>query len=619
MADWYFPEISPLQEQRIPREEEISRQYCSLSEALAREFIQNAMDARTGEKLHVRISFGMASPSTREWVEGLYDHIEACRREKHRLPFDPQCYLNLLTEDWKYVAVEDFKTTGLIGETGNERSVPEESDFYDFIYWQGGSRKSGRKGGRWGVGKAVYHTCSKIRAFFALTMRYDDGKRLLIGKCVLAPHSLNGKRFDYAGYYREESGDPVTDPDLIEKFCIAFGVKRNEPGLSIVIPVLEDEITPDAMMSSIISHYFYPIARGVLSVQVNTPDRPVDIDSNTLAGVAGRLGWENTYWASRKREDVEKLIRFVYRCLQSPSLIKISSSCSSPDELINSLPGADEIRPRYLRGEVLAFEVPVAIKLRKGKELASSFVVYLQREEGLRDPDVFFIRSDILVPGPAKKLRGRCVRGMLVADEEAIAQFLGDAETPFHDDWSERTTGLTEKYENPRNILALVRKAPLLIADWLEGLAEEERGWELFKEYFSLPDEVPREGPITPRKPSIETEKGIRLLRLEGGKGGFTLLLTPEGKEMLPLTVSIRLAYATVRENPMRHYRPEDFDVSTLPVRFQGCSILTRRHNLIELEIASPDFRLEVDGFDERRELEVHLEVKKYGRETRRS
>jgi len=204
---------------------------------------------------------------------------------------------------------------------------------------------------------------------------------------------------------------------------------------------------------------------------------------------------------------------------------------------------------------------------------------------------------------------------MLVANDDGIAQFLGDAETMFHDDWIERTPGLNQKYENVRTTLTFVKKAPLMLVDALEGLGQEVKGLELFREYFSLPKELEGRGPVTPPKPIIKVKPNIRLLKLEDIKAGFVLRLTPEGKERLPLTVSVRAAYATLKGSSIVNYRQTDFDVEkTLKIRSRGCHIRRMKGNLIELEITDPEFALEVSGFDINRDLEVRLRVHSYGK-----
>jgi len=611
-AGWQFTEISPIQSQYVPREEEIPKKYHSLSEALVREFIQNALDARVGEKLSVRVSFGKCVSPIR-WLEGLYEHIEACRRETHlKLPIDPTCCLYLLPgAEWTYLVMEEIKTRGLTGETGNSRHLPEESDFYDFVYWEGGSRKAGAKGGRWGVGKMVYHMCSRARAFFALTERYDDGRHLLTGKCVLVPHTLNNTRFGHDGYFREEDGRPIEDRRTIEEFSKDFGLKRTEPGLSLVVPIRSEEITPDSIKSAVVSHWFYPIAQGTLSVQIITPDKQVDINSQTLDTLANQLDWKGTWWKNRNGEDIEKLLRFVFRCTRADP-VDLPIDSTHPD-FAQTVQQIGEIRERYLMGETLAFRVPLEVRVKGGETIRSFFFVNLERDESLRNADEFYIRSDILVPGVAGQLRGRCARVLLVANDSGIARFLGDAETPFHDDWNARTMGFSETYENAVRTLGSVKRSPLLLVDALEGLSREEKSWELFKDYFSLAEEAISRGPVMPPKPRPEVKPGVRLIEPHQVEGGFILHLTPEGKTRLPLTVSIKLAYATLTGNPLRNYKATDFDVGSLPVRFQGCSIRRRELNLIELEITDPDFRLEAGGFDKKRELEVRLEVVKYG------
>jgi hypothetical protein len=74
------------------------------------------------------------------------------------------------------------------------------------------------------------------------------------------------------------------------------------------------------------------------------------------------------------------------------------------------------------------------------------------------------------------------------------------------------------------------------------------------------------------------------------------------------------MAYATLTGNSLKNYRPTDIDVKALQIQSQGCSILQQENARkqgyhIRLKITEPDFRLQIRGFDEKRELDVRLEV----------
>jgi|GEM_PF-831688 hypothetical protein len=604
-VDWQFTRSSPLQEQYVPREEELLKNYCSYCEALVREFVQNALDARTGEGLRIKIGFGVRPFSG--WLDGITDHIEACFRERHlKLSVDQDAYLSLRTgREGKFLTLEDFETTGLTGEIRRDKT-PEESNFYDFVYWAGGSRKTGRKGGRWGVGKNVYYMCSGVRTFFALTKRHDDGRRLLVGKCTLGPHTLNNERFAHDGYFREESGDPVEDPHIIENFSRDFGVERNVPGLSIVIPFAQTEITPEAVKAALVSHYFYPIARGTLSAEITDGREHVEINSETLPQIAGQLEWKDTYWQTKKREEVEKLLRFMYECQRITPITIPAPHMDNLTPVIEKM----NIRDRYFNGGILAFKVPVVVEPREAESIQSFFTVYFQRDGSLKNTEAFFIRSDLLIPGPAENMRGRCVRMMVLADDEGIAQFLGDAETPYHENWTLKGTGLSQKYKNAQEILKLVKNFPIQLVDTLEGLCLERKDWELFKKYFHiLRPKSPPDKDVTKRRPPKPIRKGIRLLEVTPAGQGFRLQLTAEGKRRLPIRAKITCAYATLKGDARNYYELTDFDMRTISVQHRGCSVVRREENLLELEISDHNFELEASGFDPNRDLRIWVEA----------
>ena len=61
--------------------------------------------------------------------------------------------------------------------------------------------------GGWGVGKTVFPRSSRLKAFFALTVRHDDRRRMLMGGAVLRSHRVGGKYFAPDGYFgRHDAG-----------------------------------------------------------------------------------------------------------------------------------------------------------------------------------------------------------------------------------------------------------------------------------------------------------------------------------------------------------------------------------------------------------------------------
>ena len=69
---------------------------------------------------------------------------------------------------------------------------------------------------------------------------------------------------------------------------------------------------------------------------------------------------------------------------------------------------------------------------------------------------------------------------MLVAEDIAVSEFLGDAEEPHHTKWNERREGFGEKYNQHITTLRFIRNAMNEIVKILD-IQTEERDYDLLK------------------------------------------------------------------------------------------------------------------------------------------
>ena len=267
----------------------------SLADALVREAIQNSLDARRpNTPARVRVAFSgspgaLASERRERYLDGLMPHVAAGRNDSAPRP----------DERLDFLVIEDFGTRGLQGDP--RQSEDDEigasafrNDFYYFWRNVGRSRKSASDLGRWGLGKTVFAAASRASAFFALTVRANDARPLLMGQAVLRIHKLAGARYYPYGYFGRFDGDfalPVDDPELIGMFRRDFGLARSaEPGLSVVIPFPDRDLTPQALLPSLAHHYFVPILAGDLAIDVDHGGKRETLDRESFARVVERVG-----------------------------------------------------------------------------------------------------------------------------------------------------------------------------------------------------------------------------------------------------------------------------------------------------------------------------------------
>lgn len=79
-----------------------------------------------------------------------------------------------------------------------------------------------------------------------------------------------------------------------------------------------------------------------------------------------------------------------------------------------------------------------------------------------------------------------------------------------------------------------------------------------------------------------------------------------------PKSVRVRVAYDVLGANPFSKHSPFDFDFNSGDLKVDATNIVAqpREPNVLELFVNSPDFLLEVSGFDINRDLVIDAKAK---------
>jgi len=603
MTGWFFREIEKGIPERDPKETEFFK-VTSPGEAVVREFIQNSLDAGKNKKEPVKIKISLDS-IRRESINDFLDdtlksHLNACGMiDNGEYP-----------EDVSYIMLEDFNTTGLDGPYDPDTG---KGNFYNFWWREGISEKSGQRAGRWGLGKTTYHIVSKIRTFWGLTIR-DDRKILLMGKALLKTHSVNGKRYQYFGYFSGNDFMPVEDDSILSKFKENFRISRNnnETGLSVVIPLPVDEISFDSIMKGVIKHYYYPILKGTLKIEVqyNVNNRPEELNSENLIEKASNINWSDAEW---KGIDIVKILQFIKDSPGTQSIRLQIQEPENPHITQESFGGQIETyKENFLKGLPLRFEVPVTI-IKADETKQESFInILLKRFPEFGEPFEAYIRSGILI-SEIKTLGNRPVAGILIAEDPVVCEFLGDCETPAHTNWNERTEGFTDKYKSASRILRFIKKSMLQIISILDE-PPRAREVDFLKDIFSVPVGLGEEedNNKSTRPPIIpeHIERKPAKFNVDSVEGGFRVTLNPERTDLsFPFQATVKMAYDTRRGNPFSQYKKFDFDIASTSIKIvlQDCNVIERRDNILKVEITGGNFEIRVTGFDRKRDLVIDV------------
>jgi len=604
----------------------------SIADSVVRESIQNSLDAKAAngdEPIEVRFTVGrVPMKSASSFFEGLWPHVAACDKKAGALEKD---------KDVRFLTVEDFGTTGLRGDPAQmfeaESSDPP-NEFYYFVRAEGRSSKSGADRGNWGVGKYTYPMVSRINSFLALTNRIPDcgpgGQGpLAIGQAVLKNHRRGEQHYQPDGWWalvKEEGDDRLPLPfdgsngDVPGDLASAFLMDRHdEPGLSVVVPFIDDELDAGEILRSVIRNYGIAIAWGLLAVSVkNEKGEITKIDAALLDEVVAGL-------AKAERD----------RFQSNLELARWGASCADEDRVVlNEFDGrpswnaeglmdeeaATRIREDLAAGQNVCVRVPVHVDEKSGGLDEWSFMdVLFAPIEGTKEAAAFYREGLRISEAGGSKITG--IRSIVVVDDPPLAQMLGDAEGPAHVNWSPSTRRFKDKYADGKRWIGFVKQAPQEILR-LARSAQEDEDRDLAKDYFSDHDRPP---PPPPPDPEGEKEKegdgddpppppppppppNVRESRVEEIEGGFTASVgeaVRSGSEL-----RLKVAYDVRKGSALKKWRPWDFRLENMEISCEGGLLVEADGQLMRVRVDEPErFKVRVRGFDTNRDLYVDDDV----------
>ncbi|WP_442511675.1 hypothetical protein SH528x_003384 [Novipirellula sp. SH528] len=624
MAGWFFQKHDGYQDidQTSAGEAFSGGAIRDLATALVREGIQNALDARalTSEldPVVVKISLGKCpAPVTahnRKWFNILFDHVALpdvgapnAPRPNHRN---------------EYLLFEDFNTKGLVGDYSAPYKPGEENNFVNFLYHDGVTGKGERKLGSRGVGKIVFTMASRIRSTFAFTIRAGDEnlQPLLIGKNLLRFRQLNGNLYGGRAYFLKEwrdgeSRQPIDDDGMLADFRTSFPLKRrNEPGLSLVIPFLDPSVDAISLRFAIVAEYHYAILRGELQVELDDHGAVESFSADRLPRVGD--------------EQVDAEVALARWAVSLPSIElqtvrPLSNGIQKLDETLVSEEIRNAITSALNHRDRVAVRVPLYIHPKDAAPLATHFDVFLERAERLSAKPTF-IRELLPVSDVRDAKSASKVRGLVVIAPGPLADFLRSAEGANHTDWSPRTDRFQERYKGRLGEIRFVATAVSRLVEIAFGNANEPVGG-IATQFFSsaIPNatstalgKAKKTSGVGPEIPPDDLEpKPPALFRVEQTNDGFTIRQNdhgPASEGELPERLRVRVAYDVINGSPWSRFDEIDFDLRKPRgnVRLSASNseiVRSDKGNRFAVESIDPGFEVTAIGFDPNRDLIVDV------------
>lgn len=608
---WFFsPQLPGQVETEVTQRDQFSNDEVQLSETIVRESIQNSLDAAIDDPSRIKVSFRWLDKSN-----GL-DPEFFCQIFDEQLKHAKEAGLDVDSVDFdnpSVLVIEDFGTKGLTG------SITEKDDdnFSDFWRRHGKSHKTGKSRGRWGLGKLVYSTTSQLGVFFGATRRADDPCIHVMGQTVLNLRKVDGKEYPPHGFFADIEGEgifneipvPVKDNELIEKFTTQFSLERKEEtGLSVIIPFPNPDFSLDAMIGVAIKNYFYPIITQQLVLQFNG----IEINNTNIRELSKKYAYESI-------KDIDELFDFIeesYSARDDVLILKHSwADDAQLDEDDFEPADLEVIREKFTNEQLVGLRLPISVKKKDGTKLDTFFSVFIKRPKELSKGDDLYVRGGLTLPNEAK-FRERKALGAMIAEDEVICSFLGDAENAAHTQWVASAEKLLKNYQNPGKTVKVIKNSIIHLYDMLAEVVDEVDEEALRSFFWINEPEVTqtkkkqKKTPIVIAKPPEPRPKDYQI---SATSDGFSIVSTKDAApERFPQVIKIEVAYDVATGNPFKKYNPLDFKLGknsgiNLALTRETVNVLSSKENVIRLEATNLPFKLNATGFDVNRDLKVKL------------
>ncbi len=630
---WIIPELGP-NETRQQSKLDRFFDHQTKAQALVRESIQNSLDAVKNKNKPARISFSfdkIKSNKFQEYLKGKNNNLE-----KHL----NSCGLDLSTESYTCLIIEDFNTEGLTGPIDNmsyeDDKTPSSGNFIGFWWSEGISDKRIGSAGSHGVGKITLSTSSDINTFFGYTKRNDDKKELLIGYSQLKYHSFNKKQFKgYGRYGKKDSNGRIwpysneEDQVIIQQFRNDFNLKRtNNTGLSITIPAVDNDINFEAVIESTIKEFYVPLMRGELEVEITDSIRIEEVTAENIASISKK------YLNKKKDKELiicaQEMLEILDSGMKYPKVGTELGKVRKRKILTKDFFDGDieQMQHKFTSGDMVGVKIPIEIKKENSSDgnvitKTSYFHIFIKNDEGLKlKRSTNYIRDKLLINKEGGSVTKPFTIAFVYITDQDLSEFLKYAEDPGHERWVYRTLyengNVNKENDTP---LRLIKSSIGSFYNILAGIEEERTIKNVLPEIFSIPEKKTggKKGKTSPT-PDVNPQRSKKspfvLSRISGGfrvKQSKNLKNLLESEELdLPFKIKISTGYFRIRGGGISKYKLLDFNLAEteqFKVINNNTTIISRRKNILEAKVTRKKFSLETKGFDQNRDLEIRCQL----------
>lgn len=644
MGQWVFDDLRGAAVRRGPNEDLLfltkqtgEGQYPG-NDTLVREVLQNSVDARCGDR-PVRVRLAIHEPGEAPRGRRLAQYFERlvrplrgkdCRCDRRDVPKAP-C---------RFLVCEDFGTRGLEGDPelfrdpATQRASGEEhQDFYWFWRNIGRSGKSGDDLGRWGLGKTVFRAASALGCMFGLTIRQSDRRRLLMGQAVLEIHQWKGKEYQPEGYWCAGQNDngvplPIEDPNEIEQFRREWRLtRRDEPGLSVVVPFIPPELQAEHLLQAVAVHFFIRILRGELVVEVAFPDGHTEtLDERGIDEACRRRTWHGP---KRTKRHTPPPIEFARQTLRVTNFVSTRLLGEDGVPELNEQSFDDHAlhhaRHQFASAALTSVRVRLWLPRRYGSGTQGHLDVHVRRQPDATRCDTYYVREGMTITKINARAALRGIQALVNVDSGPLANLLGDTEGPAHEDWDTSAERPDREWKAWKGRVKFVRGIVDRLVEVLTPSASDP-DFDLLSEFFSVeqtagPQRGNKPGKQRAEPPTVPPlEPTPKWFQVDQRAGGFTIRRVASVPMPQGAALRVSIAYDLPQGDPLRHWNLLDFRIGNADGALQphgkGVRAELLAGNVVRLYDLAEDFRFAVSGFDQNRDLFLRVDDVSHRAET---
>lgn len=244
---------------------------------LAREIIQNAIDARNDTKLLVHFRLREVDVSSIPNLDELQENFKHClfaskTESDNAQVFFKNALKKLSNKTIKVLEASDYNTYGMRGPSKNG------TPFFAFMKAKGQSKKDvATASGSYGIGKFAPYAASELRTVFVSTIYQDESgvcRQLSQGKSILMSHDVDGERRQGVGFWGiKKKCQPVEGHNSLPEWFVRSADESaytSNQGSKISIIGFDDvENWRSFLAVSVAENFFAAIAQNELAVHID--------------------------------------------------------------------------------------------------------------------------------------------------------------------------------------------------------------------------------------------------------------------------------------------------------------------------------------------------------------